>query len=64
MVRLLHVDLGGDLEDKTLTWERSILTYEEQTSKIFPDDLRIGVCLSNAPESAVKTHMLMKTELT
>eukprot|EP00975_Prorocentrum_lima_P026570 5586852-Prorocentrum_lima.AAC.1 len=41
MVPLLNVDLTGELGDKTLTWGRSILTYEEQTPKVSTDDLRI-----------------------
>ncbi len=63
MVALLNVDLSGDLEDKTLNWERQIAVYEEQSKKVFADDLRIGAWLRAAPESAVKTHMLMKTDL-
>ena len=54
---------SGDIEDKTLLSERMIHTYEEQTGKIFAEDLRVGVWQSNAPESALKTHMLMRTEL-
>ena len=63
LVQLLNVDLSGDIEDKTLSWERMIHTYEEQTRKICAEDLRVGVWLSNAPESTLKTHMLMRTEL-
>ena len=63
LVQLLNVDLSGDMEDKTLSWERMTHTYEEQTGKIFAEDLRVGVWLSNAPESALKTHMIMRTDL-
>ncbi len=63
MVALLNLDLSGDLEDKTLNWERQIAVYEEQAKKAFADDLRIGARLRAAPESAVKTRVLMKTDL-
>ena len=51
------------LEDKTLVCERMIKTYKEQTEKVLAEDFRIGIWLSNAPESTIKTHMLMSTEL-
>ena len=34
-------------------------TYEEQTEQVFAEDLRNGIWLSNSPESAIMTHMLM-----
>ena len=40
-----------------------IHTYWEQTGKIFAENFRIGVWLSNAPESTLKTHLRMRTEL-
>ena len=58
LVHLPNADLSGDLEDKTLLWERTIKTCEGQTEKVFAEDLRIGIWLSNAPGSTVKTHML------
>ena len=63
LVRLLNADPPGDPEDKTLLWERMVKTYEEQMGQVFAEDLRFGIWLSNAPESAVKTHMLMRMEL-
>ena len=57
------MDLSGDIEDKTLSLERALHTYEEQTGEIFAEDLRVGVWLLNAPESALKTHVLMRTDL-
>ena len=64
LVKLLNCDLSGDLEGKTLLWERMIKTQEEQTGKMFAEVLRVVVWLSSALESAIKTHMLMRTELT
>ena len=61
---LLNVDLSVDIEDKTLSWERVIHTCEEQTVKIFAEDLRVGVWLSNASsESSLTTCTLMRTRL-
>ena len=57
LAQLLHVGLFGD---KTLSWEPMIHTHLEQTWKIFAEDLRVGVWLSNAPDSTLKTHMLMR----
>ena len=63
LVQLLNAYLSGDLEDLTLLWERMIKTNEEQTEKVFAEDLRICIWLSDAAESAIKTPMLMRTEL-
>ena len=63
LVQLLNADLSGELEDKTLSWERMITNYEEQAEKASADYLRVGIWLSNAADSAIKTHMLMRTGL-
>ena len=51
LVQLLNADLPGDLEDNTFLWERMLKTYEEQTEKVLAEDLRIGIWLTNAPET-------------
>ena len=58
LVQLLHADSSEDLEDKTPFWERMMNTYEEQTGQVFAEEPGIGSWLSNAQESAIKTHML------
>ena len=63
LVQLLNADLSGDLEDKTLLWERMVKTYEEQMGQVFAEHLRFDIWLSNAPERAIKTHMLIRTDL-
>ena len=57
LVQWLNAELSGDPEDKALMWKRTIKTYEQQTVKVFPEEF------SNTPESAIKTHILMRTEL-
>ena len=54
-MQLISADLSGELEDKTL--------LRGADGDGFAEDLRIGIYLSNTPDSTIKTHMLMRTEL-
>ena len=56
---LLHPELRPDhyVED-ILMWEAHIRDYENSTSKLFDDDLRVAVVLFTAPEH-LQTHLML-----